>query len=101
MLTLLTTLLVATAPADTVRDGGAIVPIQITLNNGGNFLPGGLVNVRVQTAEDGYLIVLRVDGDGRIRVVFPLDPDADAFVRGGKEYELRGRGDRSTFLADD
>jgi hypothetical protein len=60
-----------------------------------------MVNVRVQTADDGYLIVFRVDGDGRIRVVFPLDPDGDAFVRGGKEYELRGRGDRSTFLADD
>ncbi len=101
MLTLLTALLVAAPPADTVTPGHAPAAIQITLNNGGNFAPGGMVNVRVQSADDGYLIVFRVDGDGRVRVVFPLDPDADAFVRGGKEYELRGRGDRSTFLADD
>jgi hypothetical protein len=102
MLTLLSALLVAAPSVDTVpASHAATAAIQITLNNGGNFAPGGMVNVRVQTADDGYLIVFRVDGDGRIRVVFPLDPDADAFVRGGKEYELRGRGDRSTFLADD
>src|ERR1019366_2811174 len=104
MLTLLATLLVATPVADTGSALGAATrtpAIQITLNNSGNFAPGGLVNVRVQTADDGYLIVFRVDGDGRIRVLFPLDPDLDAFVRGGREYELRGRADRSTFLADD
>jgi YD repeat-containing protein len=104
MLTLLATLLVA-AP---IPGSNPVVPrvsrapaIQVTLNNGGTFVPGGMVNVRVQTTDDGYLIVFRVDGDGRVRVVFPLDPDGDAFVRGGKEYELRGRGDRATFLADD
>jgi hypothetical protein len=104
MLTLLATLLVTAPAADTASVAGSAArtpAIQITLNNSGNFAPGGLVNVRVQTTDDGYLIVFRVDGDGRIRVLFPLDPDADAFVRGGKEYELRGRSDRSTFLADD
>jgi Domain of unknown function (DUF4384) len=104
MLTLLATLFVAAPSIDTVRANSAPAPtpaIQITLNNGGDFAPGGPVNVRVQTADDGYLLVFRVDGDGRIRVLFPLDPDGDAFVRGGKEYELRGRGDRSTFQADD
>ena len=102
MLTLLATLLVASPAPDTARAAIATPPpIQITLNNGGSYYPGGMVSVRVETADDGYLLVFRVDGDGRIRVVFPLDPDADAFVRGGKEYELRGRGDRSTFQADD
>ncbi len=101
MLTLLAAAIIGPAVADTDRVIKAVPPIQVTLNNGGNFAPGGLVNVRVETADDGYLMVFRVDGDGHIRVLFPLDPDADAFVRGGKEYELRGRGDRSTFLADD
>ena len=101
MLTLLATLVLGPTSADTVRVVTAVPPIQLTLNSGGNYAPGALVNVRVETADDGYLIVFRVDGDGRVRVLFPLDPDADAFVRGGKEYELRGRADRSTFLADD
>jgi hypothetical protein len=101
MLTLLAALIAGPAGGATTRNVPPIPPIQVTLNNGGNYAPGGLVNVRVETADDGYLIVFRVDGDGRIRVLFPLDPGADAFVRGGKEYELRGRGDRATFLADD
>ena len=101
MLTLLAALFGGPVVADTASLVAGAPPIQVTLNNSGSYAPGGLVNVRVETRDDGYLIVFRVDGDGRIRVLFPLDPDADAFVRGGKEYELRGRGDRSTFLADD
>lgn len=75
--------------------------LRITINGGGDYRPGERVRVQVESAEDGYLVVFRVDGDGRVRVVFPLDPDLDPFVRGGKRYELRGRGERETFLADD
>ena len=76
-------------------------PLRITLNNGGDFTPGDRVRVQVESAEDGYLIVFRVDGDGRVRVLFPIDPDLDPFIRGGRRYELRGRAERETFLADD
>lgn len=75
--------------------------LRITVNGDGNYRPGERVRVQVESAEDGYLVVFRVDGEGRIRVLFPLDPDLDPFVRGGKRYELRGRGERETFLADD
>lgn len=75
--------------------------LRITINGDGDYRPGERVRVQVESAEDGYLVVFRVDGDGRVRVVFPLDPDLDPFVRGGKRYELRGRGERETFLADD
>jgi len=75
--------------------------LRLTINSNGDYRPGDRVRVQVESAEDGYLIVFRVDGDGRVRVVFPIDPDLDPFVRGGKRYELRGRGDRETFLADD
>jgi len=103
MMFLLATILAAASPRDSVVLHPVLgaPPIQVSLNNGGNFAPGGRVSVRVETSDDGYLIVLRVDGDGHIRVLFPLDPDGDPFVRGGKEYELRGRGDRETFIADD
>lgn len=75
-------------------------PIRITLNSS-EYSPGDRVTVRVQTRDDGYLIVFRVDGGGHVRVLFPLDPQQDAFVRGGRRYELRGRADRQTFFADD
>ncbi len=75
MLTLLTALIGAVPLVADSPHVASPPAIQITLNGGGNYYPGGLVNVRVTTNDDGYLIVFRVDGDGRIRVLFPLDPE--------------------------
>ncbi|MEO5825960.1 MAG: DUF4384 domain-containing protein [Gemmatimonadales bacterium] len=81
-------------------EAAALSSIRVSLN-GGDYTPGDEVRVKVEPGSDGYLVVFRVDGDGRVRVLFPLDPDVDAYVRGGRRYEIRGRGERSTFLADD
>jgi hypothetical protein len=75
-------------------------PIQLWISNDRRFLPGDRAKVQVRTKDDGYLIVFHVDPDGYLRVLFPLDPDKDNFVRGGKKYEVRGRGDREAFEAD-
>jgi len=76
-------------------------PIRVSLSSGGNYERGDRAKVRLRVAEDGYVIVLRADADGRVRVLFPLDPGDDNFVRGGREYELPGRGGRETFFVDD
>jgi hypothetical protein len=86
----------ATPPATPPQAG-----VRINLNSGGDYRPGDRVSVEVETDDDGYLVVFRVDGDGYVRVIFPLDPDLDPFVRGDRRYELRGRGERQSFLADD
>lgn len=75
-------------------------PIQLWISNDRRFLPGERAKVQVRTEYDGYLIVLHVDPDGYLRVLFPLDPDKDNFIRGGKKYEVRGRGGREAFDAD-
>lgn len=75
--------------------------VRITLSSDGYYDRGDRAKVRVRLADDGYLLVLRADVDGRVRVLFPLDPGDDDFVRGDKDYELRGRGDRETFYVDD
>lgn len=108
MLTLLAALLVA--PSGSVGPGPVAAPqspprstqatLQITLN-ATDFLPGSPVKVQIQSSQDGYMVVFQVDGEGRVRVLFPLDPDLDAFVRGGKRYEVRGGGNHQSFLADD
>ncbi|PYP67472.1 MAG: hypothetical protein DMD36_15275 [Gemmatimonadetes bacterium] len=55
----------------------------------------------MKLADDGYVVVLRADAEGRVRVLFPLDPGQDDFVRGGDKIEVRGRGDREAFYVDD
>ncbi len=74
--------------------------IRITLNNDGRYQRGDRAKVYVQTRNDGYIVVLHVDPDHRLRVLFPLDPRDDNFVRGGHRYEIVGRADREPFNAD-
>ncbi|MFZ5624560.1 MAG: DUF4384 domain-containing protein [Gemmatimonadota bacterium] len=76
-------------------------PVRIWLNDDGRYTPGDRVRVQVRAADDGYLLVLHVDPDGRLRVLFPVDPGDDNFVRGGKKYEIKSRGGRETFRAPD
>lgn len=76
-------------------------PVKIWLNQDSYFLRGDKARVNVRVAEDGYVVVLRADTDGRVRVLFPLDPSDDAFVRGDHKIEIRGRGDREAFAVDD
>jgi hypothetical protein len=46
------------------------------------------------------LVVLHVDPDSRLRVLFPLDPSDDSFIRGGQKYQVLGRGHRESFEVD-
>jgi hypothetical protein len=99
---LLLPLLLAGAPTP-VKPAAALhddPPIQLWISNDRRFLPGQRAKVQVRTEDDGYLILFHADPEGYLRVLFPLDPDKDNFVRGGKKYEVRGRGDREAFEAD-
>jgi hypothetical protein len=62
-----------------------------------DYEPGDDARVTVTVRDDGYLLVLRLSPDGYVRVLFPLDPGDDNFVRGNGSYEIRGRGDRDAF----
>src|SRR2546425_13254833 len=74
-------------------------PVTVRLNHD-QFTAGDRARVYVEAAQDGYLVVLHADAEGRVRVLFPLDPSDDDFVRGGKRFELRARGDRDAFQVE-
>jgi hypothetical protein len=99
---LLLSVALAGAPADSAP--AAVQPddpaVRIWINNDRRFLAGDDAKVQVKTRDDGYLLVLHVDTEGHLRVLFPLDPRDDDFVRGGRKYEVRGRGGRESFTAD-
>jgi hypothetical protein len=76
-------------------------PIQVWLNSDNSFVRGERAKVYIRAAEDGYVVVLRADAEGHVRVLFPLDPNADAFARGDRKFEVRSRGDREAFTVDD
>src|SRR5438552_1818047 len=98
VLTLMVSLL-ASAPPEAIRSDDP--PIKVSLNQDNYFVRGDRARAKIRTAEDGYVVVVRADAQGRVRVLFPLDPTDDDFVRGGHTDEVRGRGDREAFYVDD
>jgi len=75
--------------------------VRVSLDEGGDYSPGHDAQVDVKTKYDGFLLVLHVDPQGRLRVLFPLEPFDEAFVDGGGRYELVNRGGRGAFYVED
>ena len=46
------------------------------------------VEAAFRADRDGYVTVLRIDTDGRVRVLFPADPADENFVAGGREVRV-------------
>jgi hypothetical protein len=85
------------APAMTPVTPAPPQALRVWLNRQGTLDRGDKVRAYTRTADDGYLFVLHVEPNGRVRVLFPLDPFDDGFIRAGQDYEIRGRGDREAF----
>ena len=65
------------------------------------YATGQGVRVHFRTEQDAYVTILRIDTDGRVRVLFPREPWEDNFARGGRDYEVPGRDSRYAFSIDD
>jgi hypothetical protein len=62
---------------------------------------GDRVRVYFRIDTDAYVTILRVDTDGRVRVLFPEEPWDDNFARGGRAYEVRPGEERYAFYVDE
>lgn len=71
-------------------------PISVKLSEEG-YATGDRAKVKVKAAEDGFLVILRADADGYVRVLFPVDPDRSSVIEGGKQFEVKSRGGREAF----
>ncbi len=89
-------------PAAPARALPALTPhIEVWLNNEDVYHRGDRAHVYFQTDEDAYITIFRVDTDGRVRVLFPVDPWEDNYARGGHRYDVAAREDDYAFRIDD
>lgn len=66
-----------------------------------SFARGQRARVYVELGSTAHLLVLHINGDGRIRILFPLRPMEDALVPGGQWYELPGADAREAIAVDE
>src|ERR1041385_5855754 len=76
-------------------------PIHVWLSSNNSFVRGERARVYIRAAQDGYLVVLRADAQGRVRVLFLLDPSDDQAVRGDREFEVESNGGHEAFTVDE
>jgi hypothetical protein len=102
MLPVILTLLAATAAVPAVAEAPSQDPaVRVWLNKSGYVERTDRVRAYVRTGVDGYVVVLHAEPSGRVRVLFPLDPEDDAYVRAGRDYEIRSRSDGEAFAVYD
>src|SRR5260370_25560362 len=65
------------------------------------YASGQGVRVHFRAEQDAYVTIIRIDTDGRVRVLFPREPWEDNFVRGARAYEVQGRSPPHPFYLDD
>jgi hypothetical protein len=75
--------------------------VRLWTNHGEVYRHAERVQVFFRTERDAYVTVLRVDTDGRVRVLFPLQPGDPNLARGGETYSVPGVDDHDAFVVDD
>ena len=90
-------LLLSAAPAPPTVTELPDPPVQVWFDRDGNYDQGDRVRLFARADRDGYMVILHADLEGRVRVLFPLDPVQDDFVRGGQTLEILGRGEEGAF----
>jgi len=75
--------------------------ISIWMNSTKPYQRNDAAQVYIKTDRDAYVTVVRIDTDGRVRMLFPIDPWDDNFARSGKDLELIGRNNGPAFTVDD
>jgi hypothetical protein len=97
----LITLLAIASPRPVAGPASYRPKVEVWTNSGEvPYAAGQPVQVLFQTDQDAYVTVLRVDTDGRVRVLFPREPWEDNFARGGQTYEVQGTASSAGFRAD-
>jgi hypothetical protein len=96
-----------TAPHSARRSAPAAIAahqppvVRIWTNHGEAYQQAEPVQVFFRTERNAYVTILRVDTDGRVRVLFPVKPGDANRARGGETYNIPGVNDRDAFVVDD
>ena len=75
--------------------------VSVWLDRQSPYHRGDDAQVFIKADRDAYVTVLRIDTDGRVRILFPIDPGDDNFARGGQTFEVLGRAQSGAFAVDD
>src|SRR5688500_2585966 len=74
--------------------------VRVWLDDDRTFRRGDRERVSFRTEEDAYVTVVRIDTDGRMRIIYPERPAYEHRVAGGRIYSVDGVSDGSFRIHD-
>jgi hypothetical protein len=80
---------------------GASPGIRVWISGGDLFRRGERVRVYFRTEADAYVALVRIDTDGRLRLLFPRFSSEDNYVAGGTTYQVQHADAEFAFAVDD
>ncbi len=95
------------APANTAdaaaRYAAQDLRVNVWVDKGGDevYRRGELMSVSFQANADAYIVVYRIDADGRVEILWPISRYNDGFAFGGHEYTLPTNGSDRLRTASD
>jgi hypothetical protein len=75
--------------------------VQLWLSGDNLFKRGQGADVYYRTDEDAYVLIIRIDTDGRMEMLSPDHPNGYQFARGGETYHVSGSPHQSFRIDDD
>ena len=75
--------------------------VTVSLDADAPYERGDPARVYLMSEVDAYVTVVRIDTDGRLRLLFPIDPWEDSWVRGGHRFEVLSRDKDAAFRISD
>lgn len=75
--------------------------INVWVNREDAYQRGDRARVYFKADRDAYVTIVRIDTDGRVRILFPIDPWEDNWARADRTFEVLGRDDDEAFRVDD
>src|ERR671921_861165 len=89
------------SPQDAPRRQQAAARTSVWADREQPYRRGDEARISFRSEASGHVTIMRVDTDGRIRVLFPREPWRRTFVRGGQTLDVADSRQRSSFRIDD
>jgi hypothetical protein len=88
----------STSPETASPNAGPGDPaVRVTLNSNSVYDRGDRARVFVKVRDDGFVVVLQATPDGRVRPLFPADPNEPNHIAAGTKFEVRSHDDGEAF----
>jgi hypothetical protein len=92
----------STSPETASPNAGPGDPVvRVTLNSNSVYDRGDRARVFVKVRDDGFVVVLLATPDGRVRPLFPAQPNDPNHIAAGTKFEVRSQDDHEAFRVND